>query len=171
MKKVFPYALALTALLVLGTSCKPKQSAYKQVYEAAKEREMQEAASQPTTVVKEASPLPPVEVSVRKERVEPVYAGDAAGLKKYSVVIASLSVKLNAESLKERMQNEGYPVILAQNEQGMFRVIVASHDDKESAVAKREEIYGRYSAKGNTDFLKRTYGVPFNDLWILERQY
>lgn len=171
MKRLLPYALALTALLVLGTSCKPKQSAYKQVYEAAKEREMQEAASQPTTVVKEASPLPPVEVSVRKEKVEPVYAVDAAGLKKYSVVIASLSVKLNAESLKERMQNEGYSVILAQNEQGMFRVIVASYDDKESAVAKREEIYGRYSSKGNTDYLKRTYGVPFNDLWILERQY
>lgn len=169
--KQFHYALILAALMVLGTSCKPKQSAYKQVYEAAKEREMQQTASQPTTVVKDASPLPPVEVSVRKEKVEPVYATDAAGLKKYSVVIASLSVKLNAESLKERMENEGHPVILAQNEQGMYRVIVASFDDKPEAVAKREEIYSTYSAKGDTDYLRRTYGVPFNDLWILERQY
>ncbi len=96
--KRFHYALILAALVVLGTSCKPKQSAYKQVYEAAKEREMQQSASQPTTVIKDASPLPPVEVSVRKEKVEPVYANDAAGLKRYSVVIASLSVKLNAES-------------------------------------------------------------------------
>lgn len=132
---------------------------------------MQQTASQPTTVVKDASPLPPVEVSVRKEKVEPVYATDAAGLKKYSVVIASLSVKLNAESLKERMVNEGHPVILAQNEQGMYRVIVASYDDKQEAVAKREEIYSTYSAKGDTDYLRRTYGIPFNDLWILERQY
>jgi len=169
--KQFHYALILAALMVLGTSCKPKQSAYKQVYEAAKEREMQQTASQPTTVVKDASPLPPVEVSVRKEKVEPVYATDAAGLKKYSVVIASLSVKLNAESLKERMVNEGHPVILAQNEQGMYRVIVASYDDKQEAVAKREEIYSTYSAKGDTDYLRRTYGIPFNDLWILERQY
>ena len=169
MKKIY-FVLAIAAM-VLGTSCKPKQSAYKQVYEAAKEREMQQTASQPTTVVKEASPLPPVEVSVRKEKVEPVYATDAAGLKKYSVVIASLSVKLNAESLKTRMQNEGYPVILAQNEQGMYRVIVASYDDRESAAAKREEIYNRYSAQGDTDYLRKTYGVPFNDLWILDRQY
>ncbi|HCM19596.1 MAG TPA: SPOR domain-containing protein, partial [Porphyromonadaceae bacterium] len=139
--------------------------------EAAKERELQETASQPTTVVKEAAPLPPVEVSVRKEKVEPVYATDAAGLKRYSVVIASLSVKLNAESLKSRMENEGYPVILAQNEQGMYRVIVASYDDKDSAVAKRHEIHQRYAALGNTDYLRKTYGVPFNDLWILERQY
>ena len=165
------YALILATLVVLGTSCKPKQSAYKQVYEAAKEKEMQEAASQPTTVVKDAASLPPVEVSVRKEKVEPVYASDASNLKKYSVVIASLSVKLNAESLKSRMEAEGYPVILAQNEQGMYRVIVASYDDKESAIAKRDEIYRKYSAKGDTEYLRKTYGIPFNDLWILERQY
>ena len=169
--KRFHYTLILAALMVLGISCKPKQSAYKQVYEAAKEREMQQTASEPTTVIKDASPLPPVEVSVRKEKVEPVYANDAAGLKKYSVVIASLSVKLNAESLKERMVSEGHQVILAQNEQGMYRVIVASYDDKQQAAAKREQLYSTYSAKGDTDYLRRTYGVPFNDLWILERQY
>lgn len=169
MKKVMTYSLMLVALFALTTSCKPKQSAYKQVYEAAKEREMQDAASQPYNVVKDAASLPPVEVSVRKEKVEPVYGSDAANLKKFSVVIASLSVKLNAESLKTRMENEGYHVILAQNEQGMYRVIVASYDDKDSAASKRDEIYQKYAAKGDTDYLRRTYGVPFNDLWILER--
>ena len=69
------------------------------------------------------------------------------------------------------MQNEGYPVILAENEQGMYRVIVASYDDRASAAAARDQIYQKYSALGNTDYLRRTYGVPFNDLWILERQY
>jgi hypothetical protein len=69
------------------------------------------------------------------------------------------------------MENEGHQVILAQNEQGMYRVIVASYDDKGQAAAKREEIYNKYSAIGNTDYLRKTYGVPFNDLWILERQY
>ena len=171
MKKLFRFGIALSCILVMTVSCKPKQSAYKQVYESAKEKEMQEAASQPTSVVKDAAALPPVEVSVRKEKVEPVYASDASGLKKYSVVIASLSVKLNAESLKSRMENEGYHVILAQNNMGMYRVIVASYDDKESAVAKRDEIYRKYSALGDTQYLKKTYGVPFNDLWILEREY
>ncbi len=170
MKK-FHFALILIGLLVVGSSCKPKQSAYKQVYEAAKEREMQQSASQPTTVVKDASPLPPVEVAVRKEKVEPVYANDAAGLRRFNVVIASLSVKLNAESLKQRMENEGHKVILAENEQGMYRVIIASYDTREQASAKRDEIYRTYSAKGNTDYLRRTYGVPFNDLWILEREF
>ena len=69
------------------------------------------------------------------------------------------------------MVSEGHQVILAQNEQGMYRVIVASYDDKQQAAAKREQLYSTYSAKGDTDYLRRTYGVPFNDLWILERQY
>lgn len=172
MKKLMIYSFALMSLMVFTTSCKPKQSAYKQVYEAAREREMQEAASGSNqVVVKDAASLPPVEVSVRKEKVEAVNSVDAANLKKYSVVIASLSVKLNAESLKSRMENEGYNVILAQNEQGMYRVIVASHDDKDTAAAKRDEIYQKYSAKGDTEFLRKNYGVPFNDLWLLERVY
>lgn len=171
MKRLVQFSLVLVTVLIVGTSCKPKQSAYKQVYEAAKQREMQENATRPVTVVKDASNLPPVEVSVRKEKVSPVYPTDAAGLKSYSVVVASLSVKLNAESLKTRMEKEGYGVILAQNEQGMYRVIVASYDTKDQAAAKRDEIYQKYAAKGDTSYLRKTYGVPFNDLWILERQY
>ena len=172
MKKVVQISLALFCLVFFVASCKPKQSAYKSVYEAAKEREMQETSTESThTVVKDAGTLSPIEVSVRKEKVTPVYHTDAAGLKSFNVVIASLSVKLNAESLKTRMENEGYPVILAQNEQGMYRVIVASYDDRQSAVEKRNEIYEKYSAKGDTDYLRRTYGVPFNDLWILQREY
>ena len=171
MKRVFQISLALLCLSFIATSCKPKQSAYKSVYEAAKEREMEEAATESTTVTKSAGTLSPVEVSVRKEKVTPVYNTDEAGLKSYNVVIASLSVKINAESLKSRMENEGYGVILAQNEQGMYRVIVASYDDKQSAVEKRNEIYQKYSAKGDIDYLRSTYGVPFNDLWILQREY
>jgi cell division septation protein DedD len=169
MKKIY-FVIAIVAISVLGTSCRPRQSAYRQVYEAAREREMQQQAGQPT-VVRDADPLPPVEVSVRQERVDAVSPTDAAGLRRFNVVIASLSVRLNAESLKTRMQNEGHQVILAQNEQGMFRVIVGSFDDRASAVAQREQLHRRYSALGSPDFLRRTYGVPFNDLWILERQF
>ena len=40
-KKLIGIGLALAFLIAFG-SCKPKQSAYKSVYEAAKEREMEE---------------------------------------------------------------------------------------------------------------------------------
>jgi cell division septation protein DedD len=170
MKKIH-FAVALIALVLLGTSCRPRQSAYRQVYEAAREREMQRQAVQPTVVVRDTNaPLPPVEVSVRQERVEAVLPADAAGLRRYNVVVASLSVRLNAESLRTRLQNDGHHVILAQNEQGMFRVIVGSFDTRHAAETQRQQLHRTYSAKGSPDFLRRTYGIPFNDLWILARQ-
>ena len=69
------------------------------------------------------------------------------------------------------MEQEGYNIILAQNEQGMYRVIIASYDDKASAVNSRNAIREKYLAKGSSDFLRKTYGIPFEDLWILQRQY
>ena len=170
MKKTH-FIVALIALMLLGTSCRPRQSAYRQVYEAAREREMQQQAGQPSiVVVRDNAPLPPVEVSVRQERIEAVRPADAAELRRYSVVVASLSVRLNAESLQRRLQNEGHQVILAQNDQGMFRVIVGSFDTRHQAEAQRQQLHRTYAAKGTPDFLRRTYGIPFDDLWILARQ-
>lgn len=167
MSKIYGFGLAI--LLVAGfSSCKPKQSAYKSVYEAAKEREAQDNSSAvittPTPVVSNTS-----DGAVRRERITPVYSADAGNLKAYSVVVASLSVKPNAEALKTRLQEEGYNVILAQNEQGMYRVIVASFDDKASAQAKRAEIVQKYSQVGDAATLRKTYGIPFDDLWILQK--
>ncbi|MDU1903943.1 MAG: SPOR domain-containing protein [Dysgonomonas sp.] len=174
MNKYLGFGLALSLLVAFG-SCKPKQSAYKSVYEAAKERELEENRTQQAATP--STPTYPAYTSnvenepVRTEKITPVYEADAAGLRAYSVVIASLSVKPNAEALKTRMEQEGYKVILAQNAQGMYRVIIGSFDDKVSAVNERNAIRDRYLSTGSSDDLRRTYGIPFDDLWILQRQY
>lgn len=154
------------------SSCKPKQSAYKSVYQAAKEREMQESPSSavttPTTTQPQSNYSQP---TVRREKVTAVDESDASVLKSFSVVVASLSVKPNADALKARLQNDGLSVILAQNEQGLYRVIVGSYNDRASADAKRSEIIQKYNAIGDAATLRRTYGIPFDDLWILQRLY
>lgn len=174
MKKLFGFGLIIALVSTLG-SCKPKQSAYKSVYEAAKEREVEENQTQPAATNKPTYPVYSSndysDEKVRQEKITPVYDTDAAGLRAYNVVIASLAVKPGAEALKAKMEREGYRVILAQNEQGMYRVIIASFDDKPSAVEKRNEIRDAYQAKGSTEQLRKTYGIPFDDLWILQRQY
>ena len=168
MKK-FHFALVLVALVLLGTSCRPRQSAYRQVYEAAREREMQQAGQQ--VVMHDAAPLPPVDVSVRQERIDAVVPADAANLLRFNVVVGSFAVRLNAEALQRRLQADGHHVIIARNEQGMFRAIVGSFDDRAAAVAQREALHRQYSALGTPDFLRSTYGIPFNDMWILDRQF
>lgn len=171
--KLLGIGLALALIVGFG-SCKPKQSAYKSVYEAAKEREMEE--NTPTTSVSRPATTTPTyssssNESVRKEKVTPVYESDASGLKAYSVVIAAMAMKPGAESLKQRIEKEGYNVILARNEQGMYRVIIASSDSKEQAVAKKNEILERFHEMGSEATLKNKFGIPFNDWWILQREY
>ncbi len=158
MKKLIFYSFVL--LLAVGvTSCKPKQSAYKAAYEKAKEKEVTpqtntEQAVQPdVTVNRTTAP----QVAVRKEKITPVLASDASGLRKFSVVIGSFVNKANASSLKENMEKDGYKVILAQNEKQMYRVIVASFDSKEDAATERDRIKSKYTPR-------------FDDIWLLERQ-
>lgn len=174
MNKLFKLALLFTLVVGFG-ACKPKQSSYKSVYEAAQQRNMEENTQTTSTVNKPAYPVNNTtnydNEKVRQEKITTVYESDASGLRAYNVVIASLAVKPSAEALKSKIEKDGYRVILAQNEQGMFRVIIASFDDKPSAVDKRNEIRSIYQSKGSEDFLRKTYGIPFNDLWILQRQY
>lgn len=170
-KKLLGIGLALACIIAFG-SCKPKQSAYKSVYEAAKEREVEEnnvevvaPVSRPATEPSSSSE------TVRKEKITPVYEADASGLKAYSVVIAAMGMKPNAESLKQRMEDAGHKIILVQNDAGMYRVIIASYDSKDQAVAKKNEILGQFAELGDPNSLRSKYGIPFNDWWILQREY
>lgn len=155
MKKII---IAILGLTLIGgfTSCKPKKSAYRAAYEKAKQREMAETVSNDAQdeiqpIVKSGEGA-----AVVRERVVPAKGEDVNILRSYSVVIGSFQNLTNAKSLKERMINDGYNATLAQNEMGMYRVIVTSFDNKEDAVVSRESIKARYS--------------QFNDAWILHKQ-
>ena len=140
------WGFAFILLFTLG-SCKSKESAYKSVYDKAQER--------PIEVAPVTNPVVTTEARVQKEKVTTI---EGYGLKRYSVVVGSFINKTNASSLKEVMQDQGYQSILVQNQQDMYRVIVASFDDRASAVAAR-----------NT--LQYQYKPDFQDAWILEQEY
>lgn len=166
MKKILLLGLPLCMALAV-VSCKPKQSAYKAAYEKAKATETVPTEVQNEPPVEESRPLPIMKqkpeadysVATRVESIQAVAGEDASRLKTFSVVIGSFTVKTNAYSLKERMQNEGYNAVLGENEQGMLRVIVSSFDTKEEAVDGRDVFKARHS-----------YNSEFQDSWILERK-
>ncbi len=153
MKK---FTILLSALFIVAgfTSCKPKQSAYRAVYEKAKQREIAQSNNDEIVPISKAGES----AAVVREKIQPAQGEDANGLRAYSVVIGSFQNITNAKSLKERMVSEGYRAILAQNEKGMFRVIITSFDNKNEAIASRENI-------------KAKYAPLFQDAWILERAY
>ena len=148
------FSLAFALFFSLN-ACKSKQSNYKAAYEAAKARE-----STTDNVVEEATPVTKqpaataTNVNVQREKVTAV---DGAGIQRFSVVIGSFINKTNAVSLKEQMSKQGFQAFLAQNETGMYRVIVATFGDKASAVAERERV-------------KKKYDPKYQDAWILDKQ-
>lgn len=159
MKKMVVLGMGLCIALAF-TSCKSSESAYKKAYEKAKQQELAEA----TNVAEEApaatpvvaapvatTPAAPVAVgTVREEKVQLV---SGEGLKAYSVVCGSFGVKANADGLKNRLDGDGYNAKVVFNaEKNMYRVIVASYDDRVQAAQARDDFKAKYS--NNADFQK-----------------
>ena len=156
MKKVL---FGLASLLVVLTSCKTKESAYKKLQDLAKEQE--------TTQVQVNAPMQvtPVEVApaqaeenyedtpVRQEQVVAV----SGNLKAYSVVCGSFGSQTNAVTLKDRLTSEGYEAgIVKTVQKNMFRVIIGSYDTKPEAAKAREAFKAKYPQE-----------LDFQGAWIL----
>ena len=155
MKKYLILCAGLCAAMAF-TSCKSSESAYKKAYEKAK---AQEAAAVETNT--EANVVAPVEekpidevkvvdnadnVSVRQESVSLI---DGSGLKNFSVVVGSFSLKANAEGLQQRLKESGYDAqIVKNNDRNMFRVVATTFADKSSAVQSRNELRAKYPDAG-----------------------
>ena len=152
MKKSVLFGL-LSVLLVF-TSCKSKESAYKQAYEKAKAQE--------TTQVQVNAPMQvtPVEVApaeveenydstpVRQEQVSAVSV--TGTLKAYSVVCGSFSLQTNAQGLKDYLVGEGYAAGIVKNvDKNMFRVIIGSYDTKAEAARAREAFKVKYPSRAD----------------------
>ena len=155
MKKSVLFGLLSVALVF--TSCKTKESAYKQAYEKAKAQE--------TTQVQVNAPMQvtPVETTpveenydaapVRQEQVISV----SGELKAYSVVCGSFSLQANAQNLREYLVGEGYAAGIVKNVQkNMFRVIIGSYDTKAEAARAREAFKAKYPSRAD-----------FQGSWIL----
>ena len=157
MKKVL---FGLVSLLFVLTSCKSKESAYKQAYEMAKAQETTEVqVNEPVEVTPVVGA--PVEepnydsAPVRQEQVAVVsFNGE---LKPYSVVCGSFSLQANAQALKEYLVAEGYKAGIVKNvEKNMFRVIIGSYDTKADAARARESFKQKYPSRAD-----------FQGSWIL----
>ena len=152
MKKYTLLCVGLCAAMAF-TSCKSSESAYKKAYEKAKQYDTaQQAPQQEETAV-----VTPVEtrsanetrvvdnldnVSVRQENVSLI---SSTGLKQFSVVVGSFSVRANADGLQQRLRDAGYEAQIVKNESNnMFRVVASTFSDKLGAVNSRDQLRATY---------------------------
>jgi cell division protein FtsN len=174
MKKYTVFCAGLCAVMAF-TGCKSSESAYKQAYLKAKQQEeiqqqqaQQEAQEQAAVVQEQAAVVQQAEettvvtplqekaanntqvtdngdkVAVRQENVAVVNGG---GLKNFSVVVGSFSLKTNAEGLQQTLKNEGYDAQLVVNNNvspAAYRVIATTFENKADAIASRNQLITRF---------------------------
>ena len=155
MKKVL---FGLVSLLVVLTSCKSKESAYKQAYEKAKAQETAQVQVNAPMQVTPVATEPAEDYDAAPVRQEQVAAVSVSGeLRPYSVVCGSFTLQANAQALKEWLVAEGYQAGIVKNvEKNMFRVIIGSYDTKVQAAQAREAFKVKYPSRAD-----------FQGAWIL----
>lgn len=155
-------------LVMMVTSCKSSESAYKKAYEKAKQQELAQPQVNETVEVTPVVNTPVVSApqqqapvsntTVREEKVSMV---SGEGIKNYSVVCGSFGVKANAEGLKDFLDKEGYSAQIVYNpERQMYRVVVATYDDKAAAAQARDTFKAKYPSRSD-----------FQESWLLYRVY
>ncbi len=155
-------------LAMMVTSCKSSESAYKKAYEKAKQQELAQPQVNETVEVTPVVNTPVVSApqqqapvsnaTVREEKVSMV---SGEGIKNYSVVCGSFGVKANAEGLKDFLDKEGYSAQIVYNpERQMYRVVVATYDDKAAAAQARDTFKAKYPSRSD-----------FQESWLLYRVY
>ena len=159
MKKNTLLSAAICAAMVF-TSCKSSESAYKQAYLKAKQQEeMQQQQQQQAPAAQEPTVVTPMverpvnntqvvdnadNIAVRQEQVTVV---SGAGLKNFSVVVGSFSLKANAEGLQQTLRSEGYDAQIVMNNNvtpAMYRVVATTFDSKMDAAASRNGLQNKY---------------------------
>ena len=144
------------------TSCKSSESAYKQAYLKAKaqdEAQAQQRQQEPQTQQVEQTVVTPLQerpvtqtqvvdnadnIRVRQESVSVI---SGSGLKNFSVVVGSFSLKANAEGLQQTLRNAGYDAQIVLNSAvspAMYRVVATTFDSKLDAASSRDALQDKY---------------------------
>ena len=155
MKKSLMLCAGLCLAMAMASCSGSKESAYKKAYEKAKAQEAQQTeVAAPQEEAPVVTPLvgePATQTTVIDNtdnatvRTEAVTLVDGNGLKDFSVVVGSFSLKSNALGLQQRLKNQGHPAQVAYNPSiNYYRVIVSTFDNKASAVQSRNQFRATY---------------------------
>ena len=140
MKKVLGLMLLAAVVLAGSTSCKSKKKVVN-----ISGSDIEAAETKPVT-----QPVVVEEIESKETtRGEKFNLADgetnsAAFNKKFHVVVGSFGVQNNAKNLQRTLNSEGNSAIVVVNEQGMFRVLIASYDEYAQARNRISQISNRF---------------------------
>lgn len=140
MKKIFGFLLMAAIIGFSTTSCKSKQKVVEISGSDISATETK-PATQPDVVDQVESNERTINESFKLADGE---SNSDAFNRKYHVVVGSFSVQSNAKNLQRTLNNEGNSAIVVVNQQGMYRVLIASYDEYAQARARINQINTRF---------------------------
>ncbi|MCK9311156.1 MAG: SPOR domain-containing protein [Bacteroidales bacterium] len=135
----------LFMLMVVLSGCKINQEAYNTAYQKLKDKE----ETIMNTKAKVAMDVP-IDIMVNDTSLNYVYEhfnlilGKETDLSDFNVVARSFINRTNARGFYSQMQDKGYPAVLVQNEENMFRIIVGAASSKEDVEIELKNIKTAY---------------------------
>ena len=142
MKKILGLLLMSAVILAGSTSCKSKQKVVK-ISGSDIEAVDKKTENKPVVMTEEME----ASQNMRGEKFNMAdgETNNAAFNKKFHVVVGSFGVQNNAKNLQKTLNGEGNSSIVVVNEQGMFRVLIASYDEYAQARNRINQINSRFS--------------------------
>lgn len=145
MNKTIKLILALAIVAMAGTACKSKQKVA-EITGANIVVGSTTTTPTVTTPAKTTTTTVSNEPEVTRNESFTLSEGDASALNnKYHVVVGSFKSQVNAKGLQTTLKNEGNKALVVVNEQGMFRVLIASYNEYSQARARINEIKERFA--------------------------
>jgi hypothetical protein len=131
--------------LVLLSACKSNLEAYTSAYQKLKEREESQlnARARTTMSVNVSTDSKDSTVLVRSEAFD-LILGKPEELSDYSLVAQSFINRTNAKSYFDRMRSSGYPTLLIQNSDQLYRILIGSFATMEAAEAKKQTLLNAF---------------------------
>jgi cell division septation protein DedD len=145
MTKTFKILLAVAIVGTTFTACKTKQKVTK--IPGANVEAVAPAAPAAPVVVEQEAPVANGKEVTRNEKFS-LAEGEtnSEALKfKYHVVVGSFKSKENARGLVSTLRSEGNSALMVINEQGMYRVLISSHDQYAQARTRISQISNRFA--------------------------
>lgn len=89
-------------------------------------------------------------------------------LKKYNIIIATLSSQEGVDRLKKKFDSDDQRNLIVRNDKGLYYFVLASYDKESEVIAGVKSVADKYTNRYSRNELIRKYGIPFSDIWILE---
>lgn len=130
----------LLGMIVLP-ACKSNLEAYNMAYQKLKDREEAQVNSRAKTTMSVRLDTASIDSTVvyRTENLT-LLLGDVRNFKDYNVVARTFINRTNARGFYDQMKEDKYPALLVQNQDQLYRIIVASFDTPEQAESKKSEL-------------------------------